>query len=451
MTAKIDILSVVDDGLGHSSYVVGLGDDTALVIDPARCPDRQRELAAARGWRIAWTADTHSHADYISGSTDLVAAGAQFLASRGANLQTAHCAVDPGDIIALTDGVVLRALATPGHTPDHLAYLLLANDEPAALFSGGSLMVGAVGRTDLMGDEHAEELARLLFRSLHDQILTLPDDLTVYPTHGAGSFCSAPQGAARYTTIGAERRGNPLLRVTDEDEFVATLLDGLGSFPSYFRQLPEINRRGPTHYAQLPVLDKLPAAEAHQRIREGAVLVDVRPINQFAHAHPAGALSNMLRPVFGSWLGWLVPLGTPLVFLCDETTDRSDLVRQCLTVGHENLLGEISGGLTGWTDSGLTVDELPLVRPGDMAPNVLDIRQTNEWIDGHIPGAQHVELAQVATVAPLDKPTTVMCGHGERAMTAASILQQRGAATLSVLMGGPTEWAAATGATLETA
>lgn len=451
MTRRIEILSVVDDGLGHSSYVVGLGDDTALVIDPARFPDNQHEIAAARAWRIAWTADTHSHADYISGSTDLAEQGAQFLASRGANLEPAHRAVDPGDCIALADGVELRAIATPGHTPDHLAYLLLDNDEPVALFSGGSLMVGAVGRTDLMGDEHSEELARLLFRSLHAEILTLPDALAVYPTHGAGSFCSAPQGAARHTTIGAERTGNPLLRVTDEDEFVVALLRGLGSFPTYFHQLPEINRRGPRHYARLPALDVLPAAEAHEQFRDGAVLVDVRSIPEFAHSHPTGALSNMLRPVFGSWLGWLVPLGTPLVFVCDETTDRAELVRQCLTVGHENLLGEIDGGLTGWNDSGLAVDELPLVQPVDIAPNVLDIRQTNEWIDGHIPGAHHVELAEVATIALPDKPTTVMCGHGERAMTAASILQRRGAENLSVLMGGPHDWATATGATLETA
>ncbi|MFA5886120.1 MAG: MBL fold metallo-hydrolase, partial [Acidimicrobiia bacterium] len=236
--AKVAIHSVIDDGLGHSSYVVGLGDGTALVIDPARFPDGQRRIATEQGWRIAWTADTHSHADYISGSTELAADGAEFIASRGARLDVPHHPVVGGDEITLAPGVALRAIPTPGHTPEHLAYLLLVHDSPVALFSGGSLMVGAVGRTDLLGDEHRENLARALFHALREEILTLPDDLAVYPTHGAGSFCSAPSGSARTTTIGTERTTNPLLAIEDEDRFVATLLDGLGSFPTYFRQLP---------------------------------------------------------------------------------------------------------------------------------------------------------------------------------------------------------------------
>jgi glyoxylase-like metal-dependent hydrolase (beta-lactamase superfamily II)/rhodanese-related sulfurtransferase len=448
---RVEVHPVVDDGLGHSSYVIGLGDGTAAVIDPARFPDQQRRLAAERGWAIAWTADTHSHADYISGSVELAAAGARFLASSGARLEVPHRPVEAGEGVSLAEGVALQAIATPGHTPDHLAYLLLVDGEPEGLFSGGSLMVGAVGRTDLLGEEHRDGLARALFHALADEILTLPDDLAVYPTHGAGSFCSAPAGAARTTTIGAERASNPLLRITDEDRFVATLLDGLGSFPTYFRELPERNRRGPRVYPRLPSLDRLDL-DSFDSLRDGGVaLVDARPIAAFGAGHIPGSLSIQHRPVFASWLGWLVPLDRPVLFVLDEDTDRDDLVRQALTIGHELLVGELDGGIDTWTAAGRATATIELVGPDAMADTVLDIRQDPEWRAGHVPGAHHVELAQVRDARLPDGPVTAMCGHGERAMTAASLLAAAGAADVSVLDGGPGDWAAATGRDLETA
>lgn len=440
-----EIVSVLDDGLGHSSHLVDLGDGTALVIDPARFPDGQRRAAADRGLAIAWTADTHSHADYISGSPELAAEGATFLASKGARLEVAHRPVVGGESIELSDGVELQAIATPGHTPDHLAYLLVANGVPHALFSGGALMVGAVGRTDLLGNDRREGLARDLFAALHANVLTLPDDLPVYPTHGAGSFCSASAGSARTTTIGAEKATNPLLAIDDEDEFVATLLGGFGSFPTYFRQLPEINRRGPRTYPAVPDLARLDLDTVSRHLADGSVLVDARPIAAFADAHVAGSISIQHRSVFASWLGWLIDLDRPVVFLLDETTDRVDLVRQCLTVGHDNILGELDGGLETWTAAGLRVASIPLVEPSAMTGTVLDIRQDGEWDAGHLPGAVHVELADLTTTAVPHRPVTVMCGHGERAMTGASILQAAGHQDVSVLAGGPGDWAAATG------
>lgn len=448
---SVEIVAVVDDGLGHTSHVIALGDGSALVVDPARFPDRQRRIAAERGWTIAWTADTHSHADYISGSPELAADGATFLASRGAGLEVAHRPIDPRGTVAVAPGIELRAIPTPGHTPDHLAYLLVVDGAAEVLFSGGSLMVGALGRTDLLGDEHREELARAMFRALQAEILTLPDDLAVYPTHGAGSFCSAPSGSARTTTIGTERATNPLLAIDDEDRFVATLLDGLGSFPTYFRQLPEINRRGPRIYPDLPELAQLDLDTVRTHLADGAVLVDARPITEFAEAHVAGSLSVQHRSVFASWFGWLVPLDRAVVFILDEDTDRDDLVRQCLAVGHDNLLGELQGGLVTWTTAGLPVEATPLVTADHMAATVLDIRQQNEWDQGHVPGAIHVELGELASAAVPNAPMTVMCGHGERAMSGASILQAAGHRDVSVLAGGPEDWHTATGAELETA
>ncbi|MGQ0433723.1 MAG: MBL fold metallo-hydrolase [Microthrixaceae bacterium] len=447
----VEIVSIVDEGLGHSSYVVGLGDGSALVVDPARFPDRQRHVAADHRWRLAWTADTHSHADYISGSVELAADGAEFLASRGAQLEVAHCPVDGGDELALAPGVALRAIATPGHTPDHLSYLLVVDGAPHALFSGGSLMVGALGRTDLLGDEHREDLARLMFRALRTEILTLPDDLAVYPTHGAGSFCSAPSGSARTTTIGTERATNPLLSIDDEDRFVATLLDGLGSFPTYFRQLPEINRRGPRIYPELPALARLDLATVRRHVEDGAVVVDARPIAEFAAAHVPGSLSIQHRSVFASWFGWLVPLERPVVFVLAEDTDRANLVGQCLAVGHDTLLGELGGGIDAWTAGGLPAESIPIVTAEHMSGTVLDIRQTNEWDAGHLPDAIHVELGDLATTTVPDEPLTVMCGHGERAMSGASILTAAGRRDVTVLAGGPEDWHTATGIDLETA
>ena len=445
-----EIVTFVDEGLGHSSYLVDLGDGRALIVDPPRIPDRHIAAARARGLKIACTADTHSHADYVSGSPELAAQGALFLASQGAHLEVAHRDVAAGDEIELREGLVLRALATPGHTPDHLAYLVCENDRPTALFSGGSLMVGTVGRTDLLGPAPREDLARQLYRALRDEILTLPDDLAVYPTHGAGSFCSAPGAAERTTTIGRERATNPMLAVSDEDSFVEQLLAGFGSFPTYFTRLPEVNRRGPRLYGSLPPLDRVSVAQLRDLMADGAVVVDVRPIEDFAAGHIPGALSIELRPVFESWLGWLVEPDRPLAFVLGDDQDRSELVRQCLSVGYEHLAGELDGGMSAWRAADLPEAALEIVGPAALGPNVVDVRQRNEYVAGHVPEAVNIELGStldaINDVPP--GPVTMMCGHGERAMTAASILIAHGRDDVSVLAGGPDDWAAATGRAL---
>lgn len=451
MTAsEAPIISFVDEGLGHSSYLVDLGDGRALVIDPPRFPDRHLAAAADRGLEIAYTADTHSHADYVSGGPELAARGVEFLASRGADLVVPHRDVDPGDEIALTAALSLRAIPTPGHTPDHLAYLLVEEGEPIALFSGGSLMVGTVGRTDLLGPEPREDLARELYRALHDEILTLPDDVVVYPTHGAGSFCSAPGATERTTTIGHERRTNPFLQAPDEDSFVKRLLAGLGTFPTNFLRLPEVNRLGPRLYGKLPALARLTIEDAGPLLKGDAVLVDVRPIADFAEGHIPGSVSIELRPVFSSWLSWIVEPDRPLIFLLDDKQDRADLVRQCLDVGYEMLAGEIDGGIDAWRDKGLSITTVDLVNATGVTGTLVDVRQRNEYEMGHVPGAMNIELGALPTAATARGPITVMCGHGQRAMTGASILEQHGHHDLVVLAGGPDDWSASTGKPLET-
>jgi glyoxylase-like metal-dependent hydrolase (beta-lactamase superfamily II)/rhodanese-related sulfurtransferase len=442
----MDIVSFLDEGLGHSSYLVDLGDGSALVVDPPRFPDAHERAAADHGLHIAFTADTHSHADYVSGSPELATRGARFLAPRAARLESEHRPVDPGEDVPLARGVALHAIPTPGHTPEHLAYLLVEDGTPVALFSGGSLMVGTVGRTDLLGPDQAEPLARRLYHALRDEIATLPDELTVYPTHGAGSFCSAPGASDRTTTIGRERATNPLFAVTDEDTFVSRLLAGFGTFPSYFGRLPEVNRRGPRLYHDLPDLARLDATRVRELVEGGAVAIDARPIAAFAEGHIPGSLSIELRPVFASWLGWLVDPESALVFVLDADQDRGALVRGCLDVGYEHLAGELDGGLDAWIEAGGTLADTQLVAPNAHYDGALiDVRQRNEYATTHVPDAVNVELGALAQAELPNTPLTVMCGHGERAMTAASVLERRGRTDVTVVRGGPPDWATATG------
>ena len=447
---------VVDEGLGNSAHVVELGDGRALIVDPARDPIPYLELARWRRLRIAHAAETHLHADFLTGSRELAAAdGAQVLAPRASRLGFAHRGLEDDEEVDL-GGLTLRVLATPGHAPEHVSYLLLDSGRPLALFSGGSLLVGTVARTDLAGPELTEPLARAAYRSLHQRLLSLPDELAVYPTHGAGSFCAAPAGDGRATTIGAERRHNRLLAAPDEDAFVAELLTGFGSYPPYFLRLRDRNRAGPELLGgDWRVLPLLSTDQVGRHLAGGGVVVDARPVTAFAAGHIPGALSIALRPAFASWLGWLLDDTQPLVFVLDDDQDRGELVRQCRTIGYDHLQGELAGGMAAWRAANLPQAQLPVVEAeqlDDQPGVVLDVRQASEIADGHLPGAVAVELGAFAgdrLPAELPEgPASVMCAHGERAMTAASVLARAGRRELRVVHGGPRDWQRATGKAL---
>ena len=450
MPAATQPIALADEGLGNSAYIVDLGDGRALVVDPERDPGPPLAAARRQGLTVAYAAETHLHADFVSGSRELAAHGARVIAAAAGGIEFPHRGLGDGDEVRL-GGLTLRALATPGHTPEHLAYLMLDGGRPVALFSGGSLLVGAVARTDLIAPERTEELARALWRSLHERILTLPDDLPVYPTHGAGSFCSAPAGAERTTTVGREKTANPLLGAPDEDSFVKMLLGGLGSYPPYFLRMREVNRRGPAVYgSEPPALARLGAGEVRRLAGDGALIVDVRPVPAFAAGHVPGSLSIPLREAFATWLGWLAEPGRPLVFVLGQDQDRGDVVRQALKIGYEHLDGELAGGIAAWQAAGLPLRRIRLVRAAAAAGVVIDVRQDAEFAAGHLPGARHAELGSLAGTPPEPGPVTLMCGHGERAMTAASILAAWGRENLAVAVGGPDDWAAASGRSLET-
>ena len=443
------IVPLVDEGLGNSAYLVDLGDGRALAVDPSRDLRALAEASRRHGLRVAFAAETHLHADFLSGAVQLARdQRAQVLGSAAGNREFPHRGLAEGDEVDL-GGLTLRAVGTPGHTPEHLSYLLLDGSHPVAVFTGGSLIVGAAARTDLAGAQNTEALARAQYRSLHRLVREFADDTLVLPTHGAGSFCSAPPGAARTTTIGAEKATNPLLAAPDEDTFVRLLLEGLGSYPTYFDRLGELNRRGPTLVDGTPVLRPLSAKDVVALVDRGAQIVDVRPVRDFAAAHLPGSLSIELRDAFATWLGWLTNPDRPVVIIRNPDQDPDEICWQALKIGYHPLTGELSGGITAWQAAGGSTTCIPILDAGDVDPQrVLDIRQRSEYAAGHIPGSSNAELATVTAATPAG-PVQTLCGHGERAATAASLLTATGRTDVTIVTGGPPDWSQAQGTPLQ--
>ncbi|MBI2940120.1 MAG: MBL fold metallo-hydrolase [Chloroflexi bacterium] len=449
------IRQFIDEGLGNSSYLlISEQAGVAALIDPQRDVDRYLDAAAVAGVRITHAFETHLHADFISGSRELAArVGARTCASAAAELGFDHLPLADGDHVVVGD-VKLTALATPGHTPEHLSYLaedLGAPDQPPVLFSGGSLLVGAVARTDLVDHEHTVGLAHQLFHSLHDKILRLPDDVAVYPTHGAGSFCAAVTSAAHHTTIGWERQFNPLLQLATPEEFAAELLRSLPSYPAYFGQPRAINQRGPRVLGGLPALAPLPPREVQTRQSRGEAVVDLRPVLRYAEGHIPGAYHVELRPAFATWVGWVVPFGTPVILVSDASDAHEEAVRQLIRIGYDNLPGYLAGGMAAWEQAHLPVERLPVLTVAEVRARlargeplvVLDVRQDAEWRAGHISRAHHVEAGALAAadLALLhDGPIATHCGHQSRAATALSILERRGYANTFLIAGGLSAW-----------
>jgi len=444
------LVPLVDEGLGNSAYLLDVGGGRALAVDPPRDLRALRAAAGRRALTVAWAADTHLHADFLSGARQLAATdGAAILASAAGRRRFDHRGLADGDEVDL-GGLTLRALATPGHTDEHLSFLLLDGPAPVGVFTGGSLIVGSAARTDLLGEARTIELAHAQYHSLH-RLAALPHPTAVWPTHGAGSFCSAPPGTARTSTIGEQKAHNPLLAAPDADAFVNRLLRSLGSYPAYFAWLAEVNRRGPAVLDHDPTLPALTADQVRRLVADGAVVVDVRPVAEVAAGRVPGSIAIPLRAQFATWLGWLVDPDTPVVIVRNRDQDVADILWPALNIGYERIAGELAGGMPPWTAAGGDLATTRLVRPDQVTGPVLDVRQASEYAAGHLPAATHVELGDLPGKidAVPSGPAVVMCGHGERAMTAASLLDRAGRRNLAVLVGGADDWAAATGRRLE--
>ena len=446
---EIAIVGATDEGLGNTTWIAAL-DGEVLVVDPERDPTPYLSVAENLTGSVenpVVVAETHLHADFVSGAGELAGHGARAMVPAGAAAVWPHTPVAHGETVDLGRWG-LGVVPTPGHTPEHVAYVLSDGGRPVAVFTGGSLLVGAVARTDLIDPADTEGLTRALWLSINRELLSLSDDVLLLPTHGAGSFCSAAGGSRRWSTIGDEKRSNPLLGV-GENEFVRRVLDSFGTYPPYFLRMSEVNRLGTRVYGAFPLLENLTAERVMDLQAQGAALVDVRAMADYAEAHIPGSLANTLRPQFLSWLGWLVEdPDAPLVFVVDDHTDSAELVRQCLNIGYENLAGSVT--LDEWRDAGGDVRSTPVVT-SDESRHIVDVRQATEYTDGHVAGATHVELGHLAESGALPPgPLVTMCGHGERAATAASLLEAKGYDDLAIAAGSPKDWAARTGQTFAT-
>lgn len=440
----MDVAATVDEGLGNSSYVVDLGDGSALVVDPERDPRPYLAELGRSGLRPRFVVETHLHADFVSGGRELAAEGAELLAPAGSELAYPHRPLRDEEEVDM-GGLALRVIATPGHTPEHLSYLLMDGPDPVALFSGGTLMTGGAARTDLLSPDRTVPLTRETYRSVRRRLFTLPDELAVYPTHGSGSFCSVGEGTERTTTIGREKAANPLFTGDpDEETFVERLLAGFGTYPPYFLELRDVNRDGPAVVGREPVpLTELTPAQVEEAVGGGAEVVDVRSVDAFADGHVPGSVSNPWRPQFATWLGWLIPRTTPIIFVTDRATPLQDLMWAALKVGFENLSGMLAGGVESWEEAGFPLSRLTVVEGPDAVEDraVVDVRQASEYLSGHLSGARNVELGSLVDSMGEVPAGGVLfhCGHVERAATAASLLLRNGHENVAVFRGGPGE------------
>jgi hydroxyacylglutathione hydrolase len=468
----MDLELFVTPGLGDASYLLASGRE-AVLVDPQR--DAWRFVAAAeeRGWRIRHVLETHVHNDYLSGALETrTATGAEIAAPARGGYEFEHRPMDEGDAIDL-GALRLTAMATPGHTPEHLAWAVTelgvvadpaTPDAPLAVFSGGSLLVGSAGRTDLLGPVLTGALTTDQQRSLQ-RLAELPDATQILPTHGAGSFCSAgPSSPNRVTTIGAERFANPTFALAGAapDAFRTQALANLGRYPAYYAHMAGINRRGPRILGRLIVPPALDPEGFEAAAARGTTIVDARDRGAFAAGHVPGSINIELDSTFAGYVGWLVPFGAPvLLVLPDDAPDAPRAAAtELLRIGYDWITGWLDGGVEAWAASGrpLASYQTTTMRAAhdaraaaDADPGVLlDVRQPIEWqTDGVVPGAERIfvadlpaRIAQLSAELTAGAPVTVFCKSGSRAAIAASLLDRAGVEVRLVPVGGAARWPA---------
>jgi hydroxyacylglutathione hydrolase len=435
----MEVLQIETPALGDRSYLVHDG-EAALVIDPQRDIDRVTALAADAGVRITHVAETHVHNDYVTGGFALArAAGASYLVNGDDPVSFDHTPVSGGDIVE-AGGMRVRVLATPGHTYTHLAYVVEAGGDVAGVFTGGSLLYGSTGRTDLLGPGATAALSRAQWASARRLARELPDTAPIFPTHGFGSFCSATQSAATSSTIGQEKLANPVLTL-NERAYIESLLAGLDAWPAYYSHMAPVNLAGPAG-PDLSPPRPADAAELRRRIEAGEWVVDLRDRIAFAVGHVPGTFSIPLDQRFATYLGWLIPWGTPLTLLGDSPEQIAQAQRELARIGIDRLAAAATGRPETWAGE-RGVASIRLAKFGDLAaamgagdgrPVVLDVRRRLEWEESHIAGAMHIPLhelpGKIAGLPPGE--VWVHCESGYRSVLASSMLAAQGRRVVGV-------------------
>lgn len=440
----------VDTGLGNSSYLVGSHDTKkGILIDPLRDVDRYLHAASERGIQVTHVLDTHLHADFVSGNREIAhQTEAVIGASAEAKLGFDHQPLTEDSVIDL-GAFQIRVMTTPGHTPEHISFLLVEPDSktPFALFSGGALIVGGAARTDLLTPELTQPLARQLYHTIHEKLLKLPDSVDVFPTHGSGSYCVAPASKERTTTIGRERSSNSLALAHSEEEFVQRALEGLSSYPAYYKYLREVNQRGARILGGVPVLKPLSAGEVKELMEAGVVVLDVRHGKPFAAGHIPNSYGIRVDAPLTTWAGWLIPFGSRLVLVAESADQAIEATRQLIRIGYDDLVGRLEGGIDAWARE-FPVETIPSMNAKELRERLdevmlIDVRQKSEWDEGHIPGAVHFEGGRVAwedLPFPYDKPLAIQCSSGNRSMSVSSVLRRRGYRNVIQVEGGIRKW-----------
>lgn len=437
----MEILTIETKSLGDRSYVVVDG-NAAAVIDPQRDIDRVLAELDGRGVEVRVVLETHLHNDYVTGGFELaMRTGARYVLPRGDEVDFDHVGAADGDEFPVGDAVVLRAVHTPGHTPHHMSYVVVEGDAPAAVFTGGSLLYGTVGRTDLISDEATEALTRAQYRSAHRLAAELPGAVSVHPTHGFGSFCSSTATSeSDSSSIAREARTNIALTTADEESFVETLLSGLTAYPRYYAHMAPLNRQGPAPLDLSPA-EPVDPVELRRRIHAGEWVVDLRDRKAFAHSHLAGTINVEIGDSFVTYLGWTIRWGTPVTLVGDTPAEVAEAQRQLVRIGIDRPAGAAIGGLDAWAAGGdlrsyrsATFADLAAARAqGEVL--VLDVRRPDEWEAGHLDGAIHIpldELEDRIADVPAGKPVWVHCASGFRASIAASLVDRAGGEVVAI-------------------
>jgi hydroxyacylglutathione hydrolase len=413
--------------LGDRTYVVHDG-DVAFVVDPQRDIDRVQEILAAEGVRLSHVFETHIHNDYVTGGLALSrAAGAAYLVNAEDDVSFDRTPIGDGQVVEVGARMRVRAIATPGHTFTHLSYALSDGDNPFAVFTGGSLLYGATGRPDLLGEQHTHALVRHQHASAHKLAAELPDEAEIYPTHGFGSFCSATQSDATASTLGEEKRSNPVL-TQDDETYVRELLDGLGAWPAYYVHMSPLNAAGPTAPDLSPV-QAADATELRRRIEFGEWVIDLRSRKAFAAGHAPGTFNFGLDGAFSTYVGWLIEWGTPVTLLGETAADVATAQRELVRIGIDRPAAQAIGGPRDWATGEL--GSFPTATFADLAQVrhhrrviVLDVRRVDEYEDAAIAGAVNIPIHELpGRVAEVPAGEVwVHCASGYRASVAASFI-----------------------------
>jgi hydroxyacylglutathione hydrolase len=456
----MDIERFYTPGLAQVAY--GLADPTtgeAAIIDPRRDIDDYLNWAAGRGYTIRAILETHVHADFVSGARELAAAtGAPIYAGRLGESEFPHQPLDDGDIVQVGK-LKLKAFWTPGHTPEHMAFLLFdpeQGDNPVALFSGDVLFAGEIGRPDLLGAERQKVLIQQLYETVTERLATLPDAVVVYPGHGAGSPCGKKIGEGDQTNIGQEKRFNYAFLANSRDAFIKSVMEAMPRPPAYYPTMKRVNKAGPALLRDLPEGTPFSADDVAARQATGALVIDARPADDFAAGHIPRSVSVGLGTGFAIWAGWLAPYDREVVLVLPADGSYESARTELRRIGIDNVGGYLRGGMSAWRASGrpiqaldaLPVDELAS-RLGDSenGPRVIDVRDETEWTAHHIPGSRNLSAGALAQGADanVDESATVavICESGYRSTLAASLLQGRGYERVMTIPGGMAAWTAA--------